>query len=716
MKQSKPHSNLGARAYLLVCLVIALAFASPSASSAAAISTSFQVNVASGSFEVFRSGVGWQRLFIKGVNMGSGKPGRFPGELAITKNEYARWFGLIAKMNANAVRVYSAKMPAFYEAFDDYNRTHPRKPLYLIHGVWVNEEDIGRLMDPFAENEKIKNDFIADTRTVIDIVHGNATVAPTPGHASGTYTRDISPYVIAWVLGIEWDPYFVTRTNNDHPDKTGYQGRFIHTEQASPFEVFLAEVTDAAIVHETDQYSVQRPVSVTNWPTADMLAHPNEPLAGEDLVTVNMEHLKASADFAPGLFATYHIYPYYPDFMNYQHEYRDFIDSDGKPNPYKAYLRDLRQHHTLPILVAEFGVPSARGKAHNNIHTGFNQGNISEQQQGDMDAKMLEDIHAEGYAGGLVFAWQDEWFKRTWNTMDLDLPEQRPFWSNPQTNEQQFGLLAFDPGVKDICRIDGNYADWRASRPIFSGNGVKLHAKSDEKYLYLMAQVPGFDFDNDTLVIPVDTIPAQGSQTVSGTSISFSRGADFVITLHGKEDSRISVEAYYDAFHFINAVLSDRLPPNADYEISNIGLFVPMELTLNRALFLPQDQLALPFESYETGWLRFGNGNPSHADFNSLTDFAFRGQRFELRIPWQLFNVMDPSTKQIMGNLYGNNAIAPQTAAGFHLDAAMVKPGGGQVAIDMSGSFDWNPWNKPTYHERLKPSYQILRSAFARLR
>ena len=51
---------------------------------------------------------------------------------------------------------------------------------------------------------------------------------------------------------------------------------------------------------------------------------------------------------------------------------------------------------------------------------------------------MYEEIIEEGMLGGLVFTWQDEWFKRTRNTMDYDNPDQRLFWSNAQTNEQQF--------------------------------------------------------------------------------------------------------------------------------------------------------------------------------------------------------------------------------------------------------------------------------------
>lgn len=72
--------------------------------------------------------------------------------------------------------------------------------------------------------------------------------------------------------------------------------------------------------------------------------------------------------FKTGVFASYHIYPYYPDAMNYQKEYTDYIDADGKINTYRAYLKDLIKEHTMPVVVAEFGIPSSRGKAHESIH------------------------------------------------------------------------------------------------------------------------------------------------------------------------------------------------------------------------------------------------------------------------------------------------------------------------------------------------------------
>ena len=199
--------------------------------------------------------------------------------------------------------------------------------------------------------------------------------------------------------------------------------------------------------------------------------------------------------------------------MNYSKEYLAHKEDDGRNNSYRAYLRDLLKEHTMPVLVAEFGIPASRGKTHDSIPMGYDQGQHNETEQGIMLEALLKDIYEEGYCGGLVFAWQDEWFKRTWNTMDFDASDRRPFWSNPQTSEQEFGLLAFDPGQKSICNVDGDTTDWAQDVALSNGSGVKLYVKSDEKYVYLMAETNQFDFNEDTLVIPIDTIDGQGSLT-----------------------------------------------------------------------------------------------------------------------------------------------------------------------------------------------------------
>jgi len=633
-------------------------------------------------FLVYENGT-FNEFFVKGVNIGAAKPGYFPGELSITKEEYLKWFQYIEEMGANTIRVYTTLMPEFYEALYEFNYGK-EKPLYLIHGVWVNEEDTITLLDAYGEEGKILKEFIKDAKDIVDILHGNASLPKRVGFASGEYKFDVSNYVIGWILGTEWDPYFVNSTNSNYIRP--YDGTFLYTENASAFENFLAEVGDKTIAYEYQKYGVYRPTAFSNWLTTDPLTHPNEPMEVEDMATVDTEHIKAKEGFKSGLFASYHVYPYYPEFINSDLKYRANIDSDGEVNTYEGYLKDLISHHTIPVIVAEFGIPSSRAKAHDAVPSGYNQGKHSEEEQGEILIDMFTNIYETGYCGGIMFSWQDEWFKKTWNTMDFDDEESRAYWSNPQTNEQHFGLLSFDPGeIKSICYVDGEKEDWINDKPLLSQDGIDLYMKSDEKYVYLA--IDNYKLGEKTINIPIDTIKNQGNDSYK--DLKFSQLIDFIIEIDGTNNSRIIVDQYYDTYTFQYGE-----KPN-----KNTGVFNKMYLSLNRALYFPEEMKHVETQKYETGILLYGNGNPDDENFNSLADFYNNGDFLEIRIPWQLFNVMNPAKKYIMDDMY------------LHNDFIHLESNGFMVGINESimYEFNWDGWDLPTYHERLKQSYYILK-------
>jgi hypothetical protein len=323
-------------------------------------------------------------------------------------------------------------------------------------------------------------------------------------------------------------------------------------------------------------------------------------------------------------------------------------------------------------MVAEFGVPASRGKAHESLHSGYDQGNHDETEQGEIVVDLLQDIHAEGYCGGLVFTWQDEWFKRTWNTMDFDLADRRAYWSNPQTNEQEFGLMAFEPGEEESAHyVDGDISDWSKAEPITETEDGPIYAASDEKYLYLMVETDGFAFGADTLCIPIDTIADQGNTAAVEQKLQFTSGADFLIRIAGEDDARILVDAYYDSFHYLYAEQLGMLAKNPAYTVKDSGIFNSMLHCLSSEIFLPAFQQTVPFSTYETGLLSLGDANPEHDDYNSLTDYAVKNGNVEIRISWQLLNVMDPSTKQVMGDLYENGKIQAEATKRFKIGMAV---------------------------------------------
>lgn len=651
---------------------------------------------------IFKNGK-WEDIFIKGVNIGAGSPGYFPGEFGISKDEYLRWFKYISDLNANTIRVYTILDPVFYEAFYEYNKS-TSKPLYLLHGVWINEEDILTYYDAYAP--QIYDQFKTDIETTIDVLHGNIIIKEKVGHAAGIYEKDISPYVLGYILGIEWDPQFVSDTNTKNPEKIGYKGKYLYSDNGSPFENLLTMMGDHCIQYETDKYKQQRLVSYSNWVTTDMLSHPNEPLVNEDIVTVNTEHIKKTDAFSSGVFASYHIYPYYPDSMSYQPNYAAFINAKGKQDPYEAYLKDLRKEHTVPVLVAEFGIPASRGQAHVNVVSGFNQGFVEEKAQGEMMVSMLKDIKQENYAGGLIFAWQDEWFKRTWNTMDYDLPMRRAYWNNVQTNEQHFGLLGFDSGEKEpICLVDGDPGDWKDTKPLVVNTEIKLSVKSDAAYIYFLVEKKNMDIGKEKLLIPIDTIHNQGNTSDGETGTNFDQSADFVIRIDGKDNSRILVDSYYECLQYSYADYLKMIPMNPNYMVLNSGEFSPINLCINKELTLPLSQEILPFTQYETGKLLYGNANNNSEEFNSLADFYTKGDYLEIRVPWALLNVMDPSRKVVIDDLH-KNGVQPLTVSEFYIGI-----GEWGKAIPMK-SYTWDSWEIPVVHERIKPSYYIVQKGF----
>ncbi|NLO32837.1 MAG: hypothetical protein GX117_05695 [Candidatus Hydrogenedentes bacterium] len=681
-------------------------------------SPKFVSRVRQNGLQVLRQGE-WQDLPVKGVNMGMAKPGTFPGEAAITEEEYYRWFEQIAAMNANTVRIYTLHPPGFYRALKHFNESHPT-PLYIMQGVWVNEEAIAAHKDAF--HPAIEQDFQNEMRKIADAIHGNIVVPPTPGHASGTYRADVSDYVTAWIIGIEWDPALVHGTNENNPDTGTYQGTLFETKGGAAFEHWLAKQMDLLTAYEMEKYGSLRPMSFTNWPTTDILSHPSDLSGVEAWVSVDPNAIITKGEMDQvGQFASYHVYPYYPDFINHDEKYQTYLDFRGEENNYAGYLHELMAAHTLPVLIAEFGVPASRGMAHES-RFGWNQGLLSEEQQGQIDAHLFEDIMSEGAMGGLLFTWQDEWFKRTWNTMDYDNPTRRPYWSNAQTNEQQFGLLSFD---RHKIRVNGTTKDDWSAPSLYEGAGGILRAlyvDHDERYLYIRLDTsmsPG-----QYPLILLDTVPMQGNRTIAGPGepIGFSQGIDFLVDLQPGQE-RLKIDPYYDFYQYLYGHVLKLLRPLPETPKTDSGVFSRIRYVLSREYAPLYDEKGIAWTDFETGLLRKGNGDPGDQTYDSLTDFSWGSDgTLEIRLPWLLLQSKDPSRKEFMGDLYKEGLEASVIIDGIGIGALLMN-GDGTVAdsfpaIDQEllpalRSYTWQQWDLPMFEERLKRSYPIIAEVFA---
>lgn len=707
--------------------------------------------VDAGAFQVPDGDDGWRSLLARGVNLGMGKPGAFPGEAAITREEYDRWLQQLGAANTNVVRVYTIHPPEFYTALAEYN-ADAAEPIYLLHGTWVPVE---RLVEAGnAYDTAVTEPFDRAIRETIDVVHGATTLPDRAGYASGTFDADISRYCLGHVPGVEWDPNVVMTTNEASP-RDRYEGRFIRATGATAFEAWLAARLDLAARYEAREYGAQRPLSFVNWITTDPLSHPAEPLPLGDMVGVDPD-VMTTTDHGAGLFATYHAYPYYPDFLNFSKEYLDATGPDGEPSSYAGYLRELVAATEHPLFIGEFGVPGSRGIAHEQVY-GKDQGHHTEKQQGEINATLFATIAEADTLGSAVFSWQDEWFKRTWNTAAFTDPDRRPAWLNVESPEERFGLLSFDPGGPNRVTLSGDDGEWAGTETVATaadGPRIRLNDGADDARTLTQVEVTHdphalllrlhyrnltepVDWETMHTGVGLSVTPDRGIQSFPfGLDTQVNEGIDFAVHLAGPDDSRIVADSHYDQFYYRFGELEEAIETRPYASDPDTDRFHPMRMALSYALDLPTQDRTVPFRAFETGQLRYGVGNPTASDYDSMTDVHVdaAANTIELRVPWLLLNFRDPSTRRIAADIWTEGLDAAEQTPGVGVSAVTFRPTDDGTAEKRSGDgnhtdalphtgngrpaitdrYTWDSWQDPAYTERVKQSYDAVASVFDR--
>ena len=617
--------------------------------------------------------------FLPGVNLGATTPGHQPGELAITAADYRRWFAEMGRLGIRAVRIYTIHPPGFYAELRAYNRAHPDAPLYLVQGVYLPDESYPSrprgLYDPTVETA-----FRRELADAVGAVRGELHRAPERGRADGDWRADVTPWLAGWIVGVEWDPFGVQRTDRVDRIAPTTAGRFFRsTSDATPTERWLAASMDHLASLEA-AHGISTPIAFANWPTTDPLRHPAEPLPQEDLVGVDANHVRPTAAWPAGTFASYHAYPYYPDFQRHEPALRRY-ELDGRSDPYAGYLAALRKHHgAIPVMVTEFGVPSSIGSGHGGP-LGRDQGAHSEEEAMRIDADLLRVIHREGLSGAFLFSWIDEWFKFTWNTLPRQEPvaARRQLWHDPWTNEQWFGLVAADAGPAEPA---GRVVRERRT-------GIReVRVATDPSWLHLRIRLEhhaairltlGFD------VVPGGAARLPGTTTPDGTS-------DYAVVLDlVKGTGQAYVRPTLDPLPL------DYSPLPHDVVRSKDG-WNEMLLSTSRALVVPTTGQRMAYETIDVGALRRGSWEPSSPEYDSRATWHASGRDVTIRIPWMQLGIVDPSS---------HRALVPRMRNGIPVATTVYVPRVGlRVVSPLEGTTDadlaWEGWNVAHPTERLK--------------
>jgi len=640
----------------------------------------------------------WKDFYVKGVNIGAALPGYWFTEFPEDKEIYLDWFEKIGKMNANSVRLYTLLPHQFYDALKEYNEKNEEHPIWLLQEIWPDEN----VTDSNYLNPTYEKNYKKEIEITLDALHGNARIQKRQGRAYGVYTTDISEYVLGYMVGRELEPDEVIKTNELN-DGYSFQGEYFSTgNEATPVEGWLAMNCDYLVSYEVETYSNEHPVSIVSWPTLDPLEHDsewnaqgNKQLEYNDKVAVDINHIDTEAKLSSGFFGSYHIYPNYPDFMNNEESYREYYDENGDFG-YGGYLQEFIQGHTkYPALVAEFGLATGMGNAHMNPD-GLNHGGLTEEQQGEGIVRMMKTIKEEGYAGGLIFEWIDEWAKKTWTTEPFMIPYDRhAYWHNLIDPEQNYGIMAMESiyPQKDEYQKSGSQTIKR------------IAMKHDSSYLYLNVELERqIDFTKEEIRIGLDTYDRNKGEIKfkADAEAEAPFGMEFELVISSGRTAKLLVNPEYNIMN--NKFSSVQ---------SASGIFEEMQMMINgERVTKDRQNIAAVYADCST--LNYGG----FID-NSHSQWYLEGNNIYVRIPWNRLNFSDPSSMMVIDDSSVVEELLRDKLKTIKSDGIMVSTllynRSNDEVIDLLSTeepFVWSEWNDVKYKARLKLSYDIIKDFF----
>lgn len=638
-------------------------------------------------------------FLVKGVDVDSFVPGYYDTDHAVSKQKYMEWFEQIADMNANTVRAVRIYDPDFYNAFYEFNTQQIGKkesPLYLIQVVGVTDYAQNNARD--AWSDEFYGSLVRNAKRCVDVVHGRQFLPYARTSGYGLYTRDISPWLLAYEIGSRWEADTIAYT--DHKDdRTGaYEGEYIEVDgNATSFERLLGQVMDTLCQYETDKYAQQHLIAGTTQLNTDPFDF--EPLYDQQIgksASIDFSRFKAGPRLVSGLIIAYSYHDYGHDFSkdltpDEQERLKGVLDQDNAGTGADPYLRLFEHYSTHPVILVNGGYSSSRGQ------TGLD-GPYTEQEQGEALVRLYRKALASGLDGMVLTGWQDNRSRSDWNTSPYVEEGQQPFWHDLQSEGQGFGLLEFKPlGINGAIEIDGETQEWTKKEQILSCPVGKLSVQFDAEGVYMK-----IDWAKDVqfpVVIPIDVTPNSGARQIEGEPYTFDRDADFVLVLDSKKEAILRVQTYYES---VRAAWNAQIRGSDAYSIQvpepHEARFVPVESVAEEAIVDTAGHLTDFMPTVASGVLRCAKG----ADLYSMADVT------ELRLPWGLLNFSAPNQAAVHDDYYLHYGIESLPVENMY-----VGLGNADDPDIVMEKIKLPRWVRDfEYEERLKDSYAIVQDAW----
>ena len=204
-------------------------------------------------------------------------------------------------------------------------------------------------------------------------------------------------------------------------------------------------------------------------------------------------------------------------------------------------------------------------------------------------------------------------------------------------------------------------------------------------------------------------------------------GFEFLVDLPSPSAGELRVVPGYSPYGGISR-LTDAGDPGGFYArpvrtaARDDGRFDSLPVITNRPRF-GRDGTLFPASGYNRGRLRYGTLRES-----TLSDWYYDQTAgvVELRLPWGLLNVTDPSSATLLFETAAGPTFGTVSSDGFRMGAVSYRKAGPArvlAAPSLAGarwlaqdfvSWELPTWREPTWHGRLKPVYDSLRILWSR--